>query len=79
MSWYSWLKWLHILSSTVLFGTGAGMAFFLVRAVRSGDVRVIAAVSREVVRRHYRSWFGLGWPAFPGVTAVFHRMAVKPQ
>lgn len=48
-SWYLWVKWLHIVSSTVLLGTGAGIAFFFVRAVRSGDVRVIAAVSREVV------------------------------
>jgi uncharacterized membrane protein len=50
MSWYLALKCLHILSSTVLFGTGAGIAFFLVRARRSGDSRIIAAVSRDVVR-----------------------------
>jgi len=47
--WYVMLKWLHILSSTVLFGTGAGIAFFFVRAQRSGDPRIIAAVSRDVV------------------------------
>lgn len=46
---YLWLKWAHIVSSTVLFGLGAGIAFFFLRAHRSGDVRVIAAVSREVV------------------------------
>ena len=46
---YLWLKWLHVISSTVLFGTGAGIAFFCVRAHRTGDVRVIAAVGREVV------------------------------
>jgi uncharacterized membrane protein len=46
---YLWLKWLHIVSSTVLFGTGAGIAFFFLRAQRTGDVRVIAAVSRDVV------------------------------
>ena len=40
---------LHIVSSTVLFGTGAGIAFFFLRAHRTGDVRVIAAVSRDVV------------------------------
>ena len=46
---YLWLKWAHVVSSTVLFGMGAGIAFFFVRAQRTGDVRVIAAVAREVV------------------------------
>ena len=49
MSWYLLIKWLHILSSTVLFGTGAGIAFFFVRAYRTQDANVIAAVSRDVV------------------------------
>jgi uncharacterized membrane protein len=48
-SWYLLVKWLHIVSSTVLFGTGAGIAFFFLRAQRTGDVRIIAAVAREVV------------------------------
>jgi uncharacterized membrane protein len=46
---YLWLKWAHVVSSTVLFGMGAGIAFFFIRAQRTGDVRVIAAVGREVV------------------------------
>ncbi len=49
MSWYLLTKWLHILSSTVLFGTGAGIAFFFLRAQRSGDARIIGSVGREVV------------------------------
>jgi uncharacterized membrane protein len=49
MSWYPLIKWLHIVSSTVLFGTGAGIAFFFLRAQRSDDATIIAAVSREVV------------------------------
>jgi uncharacterized membrane protein len=48
-SLFVWLKWLHVVSSTVLLGTGAGIAFFFVRAHRTGDVKVIAAVSRDVV------------------------------
>jgi uncharacterized membrane protein len=52
---YLVLKWLHVISSTVLFGFGAGIAFFFVRAQRAGDVRVIAAVAREVVRADL--WF----------------------
>jgi uncharacterized membrane protein len=47
--WYAVIKWLHILSSTVLFGTGLGIAFFFLRAHRSGNVKIIAAISREVV------------------------------
>jgi uncharacterized membrane protein len=49
VNWYLLIKWLHIISSTVLFGTGAGIAFFFVRAQRSGDARIIAAVGRDVV------------------------------
>lgn len=46
---YLWLKWIHILSSTLLFGTGLGIAFFMWRADRSGDARVIAGTARTVV------------------------------
>jgi len=48
-TWYPVIKWLHIVSSTVLFGTGAGIAFFFLRAHRTQNVAIIAAVSREVV------------------------------
>ena len=47
---YLLLKSLHIVSSTVLLGTGAGIAFFMWRAHRTRDARVIAAVAAEVVR-----------------------------
>jgi uncharacterized membrane protein len=47
--WYLLIKWMHIISSTVLFGTGAGIAFFFLRAHRTGDAKIIAAASREVV------------------------------
>ena len=155
MSWYFLIKWVHILSSTVLFGTGAGIAFFFLRAHRKGDAEFIAAVSRDVVladfvftatavilqpitgialavmagfplstgwlvlsvalygligccwlpvvwlqirmrdmairsaaagvplpdryHRYYAWWFGLGWPAFLGVMAVFYLMVAKPS
>jgi uncharacterized membrane protein len=49
MSWYLAIKWLHILTATVLFGTGAGIAFFFLRAQRTGNPAIISAVSREVV------------------------------
>ena len=47
---YLIVKWLHILSSTLLFGTGIGSAFYMLFASLSGDVRAIAVVSRYVVR-----------------------------
>jgi uncharacterized membrane protein len=42
-------KWLHVLSSTVLFGTGLGSAFFMYFISRSRDPAVIAPVARQVV------------------------------
>lgn len=50
---YSWLKLVHILSATVLFGTGLGTAFQMWMANRGGDVRAIAAVARNVVIADY--------------------------
>lgn len=47
--WYLVIKWVHIVSSTVLFGMGAGIAYFFLRAQRTGDVRLIASVARDVV------------------------------
>jgi uncharacterized membrane protein len=46
---FLWLKWAHVVSSTVLFGTGAGIAFFFLRAQRTRSVAVIAAVAKDVV------------------------------
>lgn len=46
---YLTLKLVHILSSTLLFGTGLGTAFAMWRADVSGDIRAIAVVSRNVV------------------------------
>jgi uncharacterized membrane protein len=46
---YLWLKVLHILSATVLFGTGFGIAFFKWITDRSGNVAAIRVVSERVV------------------------------
>jgi uncharacterized membrane protein len=46
---YLAVKWLHVLSSTVLFGAGIGSAFYLVLATSSRDARAVATVSRYVV------------------------------
>lgn len=46
---YVWVKWLHILSSTLLFGLGVGSAFYLLLASFSRNVQGLAMVSRYVV------------------------------
>jgi uncharacterized membrane protein len=47
---YGLVKTLHILSATVLFGTGLGTAYFMWSANRARDAHVIASVARHVVR-----------------------------
>jgi uncharacterized membrane protein len=49
------IKWLHILSSTFLFGTGFGSAFYMFFTNRSGNVQAISVVTRWVVRADW--WF----------------------
>jgi uncharacterized membrane protein len=46
---YLVLKYIHILSATLLFGTGLGTAFHGFLAFRTRDARVIAAVGRSVI------------------------------
>ncbi|MBO0764856.1 MAG: DUF2269 domain-containing protein [Hyphomicrobiaceae bacterium] len=46
---YLVLKFLHVIGAVVLLGTGAGIAFFLLMAHRTGDAAVVAAVVRIVV------------------------------
>ena len=46
---YLAVKWVHILSSTVLFGTGIGTAFQMVFAMHRGDAAHIHGVARGVV------------------------------
>lgn len=46
---YLLVKWLHILSSTVLFGTGLGSAFYMFFASRTRNAQAIAVVTRHVV------------------------------
>lgn len=43
------LKYVHIISATLLFGTGLGTAFHGFAAGLSGDIRAIVVVNRNVV------------------------------
>jgi uncharacterized membrane protein len=47
------LKFLHILGATVILGTGAGIAFFVVMAHRSRDPAFIARTASVVVLADY--------------------------
>ena len=46
---YMVLKWLHVLSSTLLFGAGLGSAYYMFFASLTRDPRTIAHVVRRVV------------------------------
>jgi uncharacterized membrane protein len=47
---YLAIKTLHIVSSTILFGTGLGTAFFMWMANRSGNRQVMAMVTGHVMK-----------------------------
>ena len=51
---YLILKWIHILSATLLFGTGIGSAFYKFMTDRSGNVQAIAQTNKLVV---LADWF----------------------
>lgn len=55
MSLYLTLKWIHIISSVLLVGTGLGSAYYMFFANRSGNLQAQAVVSRLVVRADW--WF----------------------
>jgi uncharacterized membrane protein len=49
MNIYLIVKWLHILSSTFLFGTGIGSAYYMLFTSLTRDPRAVASVVRLVV------------------------------
>ena len=46
---YFILKYLHVIGAAVLLGTGAGIAFFMLLAHRTGNAATIVATARIVV------------------------------
>ena len=46
---YLLVKWLHILSATILFGTGVGSAFYMFMANKSRDLHSVVFATRAVV------------------------------
>jgi uncharacterized membrane protein len=49
MNLYIWVKLVHILSATVLFGTGAGTAFFMLKAYLSRNDQAMKVTTNSVV------------------------------
>jgi uncharacterized membrane protein len=49
MSLLDAVRWMHVIGAAVLFGTGAGIAYFMLMAHRSGEAKVIAHVAGMVV------------------------------
>ncbi len=50
MEFYLLVKWVHVLSSTILFGFGAGTAWYFWNAHLTEDPGTIASVGRMVVK-----------------------------
>ncbi|ALD93320.1 putative integral membrane protein [Cupriavidus gilardii CR3] len=46
---YMIVKWIHVVGSTLLFGTGVGSAFYLLAASLTRDSHAVAVTSRHVV------------------------------
>jgi uncharacterized membrane protein len=63
---YVTMKWLHVLSSTLLFGTGLGSAFYLFYSSRTRNAQAVAVVARYVVAADY---------LFTATTAVFQPLS----
>lgn len=49
MNFHLWVKFVHILSATVLFGTGMGTAFFMLKAYLSQNDEAMRVTTRNVV------------------------------
>lgn len=78
MNAYLFIKWLHILSATVLFGTGLGIAFFKWVTDRGGDIRAIRIMAERTVLPDWvfttpaiilqlASGVGLAWPGWQAI------------
>lgn len=49
MEYYFFLKYVHIITATFLFGTGIGTAFFMLLAYLSDDIATLKRTTRHVV------------------------------
>lgn len=49
IEWIDLPRWLHVIGAAVLLGTGAGIAFFMLMAQRTGRPEIVAHVAQTVV------------------------------
>lgn len=49
MTTYLVLKYLHVISGAILFGTGVGIAYFMLSVHRSRNIEAMRVVSRQVI------------------------------
>ena len=75
---YFTLKWIHILSSTLLLGTGLGIAFFMWMAHLSRDARAIAAAA-SIDGKGYAALSDDGRDAVYDLLAGGHYQLVEPE
>ena len=69
MTHYLLLKWLHILSSVVLFGTGIGSAYYMLLASRTRNPVVAATVVGHVVKADW--YFTLPTLIFQPISGIW--------
>lgn len=50
---YFALKYIHVIGASILLGTGAGIAFFMLQAHRTRDPAIVSGVARIVVIADY--------------------------
>jgi uncharacterized membrane protein len=69
MSAYLVVKWVHVVSSVLLVGTGLGSAYYMFFANRSGSVAAQAVVIRLVVRAD--AWFTMPTAVLQPLTGLW--------
>jgi uncharacterized membrane protein len=74
------VKWIHVLSSTILFGTGLGAFFFLLMAHRTRDPRVIASVAGIAVLTNlvFTLTAGVVQPVTGGILMAMMELTMAP-
>ncbi len=76
MSAYLVVKWLHILSSTILFGTGIGSAHYMLCASLNRDAKIAWFVTRKVV---VADWIFTATTVVIQPLTGFYLMIAKPM
>ena len=74
---YLMLKYIHILSATILFGTGMGTAFFMLMAYFSNDIQAIRITTKHVVLAD--TFFTLPTVIIQPITGIYLMLVLNYQ